>query len=51
MRRERIIDNDDKREAFEKRMSERFCFCGYPDMPGTCPGPRNCPMHGEEVVK
>ncbi len=20
------------------------CKCGYPDMPGFCPGPRNCPM-------
>ncbi len=20
------------------------CQCGYPDMPGRCPGPHNCPM-------
>lgn len=19
------------------------CQCGYPDWPGTCPGPANCP--------
>ena len=20
------------------------CRCGYPDLPGFCPGPSNCPM-------
>lgn len=23
------------------------CHCGYPDLPGSCPGPALCPMHGE----
>jgi len=29
-------DDDEKREP--------YCKCGYPDMPGYCPGWRNCPM-------
>lgn len=45
---EREPDDDDRRKAIRERR-ERFngCKCGYPDMPGYCPGWRNCPMHGE----
>jgi hypothetical protein len=25
----------------------RGCLCGNPDLPGSCPGPTRCPMHGE----
>jgi hypothetical protein len=28
---------------------ERYCLCGYPDWPGQCPGPRQCPVHGENL--
>lgn len=43
-------DEDDLREAFmERRARFNGCKCGYPDMPGQCPGWRNCPMHGEPV--
>lgn len=41
-------DEDEKRDAAEsrKRHANSQCACGYPDMPGYCPGPRNCPMVG-----
>lgn len=25
------------------------CKCGYPDIPGQCPGPANCPMAQEDA--
>ena len=43
-------DEDEKRDAAEERKRRRGiwgCKCGaYRDMPGYCPGPRNCPMVG-----
>lgn len=48
----RIPDYDELREAQEQRRQMRWtrCLCGYPDMPGTCPGAHACPMHGEELA-
>lgn len=49
---EREIDEDDRREAMRERFAARrrsSCLCGYPDWPGQCPGPRNCPVHGENL--
>ena len=40
-------DEDEKRDAWEAKRSRNRnhgCKCGYPDMPGQCPGPANCPM-------
>ena len=44
-------DPDLVREAFEERRRRRrnVCLCGYPDWPGSCPGPMNCPVHGEDL--
>ena len=44
-------DEDDRREAYMERRRRRFlgCLCGYPDMPGQCPGAHACPMHGEDL--
>jgi len=39
-------------EAYWERRRRRLtsgCLCGWPDMPGSCPGPMNCPMHGEDI--
>jgi len=47
---DRDLDPDLVREAAIERRQRRWnsgCFCGYPDMSGTCPGPAFCPMHGE----
>ncbi len=42
-------DDDEWREAFEARRSRLSnCRCGNPDWPGSCPGWRNCLVHGEE---
>ena len=42
-------DEDEKRDAWEARRNRNHaCKCGYPDMPGQCPGPANCPMAGED---
>lgn len=48
---EREIDEDDRREAIDARRARRRtgCLCGYPDWPGQCPGPANCPVHGENL--
>lgn len=27
------------------------CACGYPEMPGHCPGPHNCPMAQSETPR
>ena len=46
----REIDEDDRREAIDQRRASRrgtTCLCGNPDWPGSCPGPDNCPVHGE----
>ena len=44
-------DADEYREELaEERRARRLtwgCLCGYPDMPGRCPGPAACPMHGQ----
>lgn len=43
-------DDDERREAFEARRARRnHCLCGNPDWPGSCPGPANCPVHGEDL--
>ena len=43
-------DEDEKHDAWEsKRRRNQGCKCGYPDMPGQCPGPANCPMAGEDA--
>ncbi len=44
-------DADERREAYEdrRRRNRAGCLCGYPDWPGQCPGPENCPVHGEEL--
>ena len=45
-------DEDLREEAFEDRRRARWstrCLCGHPDLPGSCPGADNCPMHGEEL--
>ena len=48
MRDREYQDEDDRREAImERRARFSGCKCGHPDMPGQCPGWRNCPMHGE----
>lgn len=49
----REIDEDERREAMEDRRNGRrasMCLCGYPDWPGNCPGPANCPVHDEKSV-
>lgn len=30
------------------RRREVWCKCGNPDMPGSCPGWRSCPLWDEE---
>ncbi len=47
-------DADERREAYEARRKNRTlyeCLCGYPDWPGQCPGPANCPVHGEDLTE
>jgi len=43
-------DEDLRREAIDERRA-RFngCKCGHPDLPGHCPGWRNCPMCQEDA--
>lgn len=48
----RVPDYDEMEDALEERRRRRFsrgCLCGWPDWPGQCPGPRNCPVHGQEL--
>lgn len=48
----REIDEDERREDIDAKRARwrRFsCLCGYPDWPGQCPGPANCPVHGEDL--
>lgn len=43
-------DPDLLQERYEQRRARRNrCLCGYPDWPGQCPGPDNCPVHGEDL--
>jgi hypothetical protein len=52
MRAEREVDDDERREAIDQRRARRRgsgCLCGWPDLPGRCPGAANCPMHGEDL--
>lgn len=52
MSREEMCERDEdlRREAIDERRA-RFngCKCGHPDMPGQCPGWRDCPMHNDEM--
>ena len=32
-----------------RRRNPHACRCGNPDWPGQCPGPANCPVHGEDL--
>ena len=42
-------DQDELRDAWEtKRKRNQWCKCGYPDLPGSCQGPANCPMCQED---
>ena len=46
-------DDDLRREAINERRRQRRltgCLCGYPDWPGSCPGWRSCPVHGENAL-
>lgn len=50
--RQREPDYDDLEEAHRQRRAWRrstTCLCGNPDWPGQCPGPANCPVHGEDL--
>jgi hypothetical protein len=40
---------DDDAHDYEHPRQRRdvWCKCGDPDLPGSCPGWRDCPMHGE----
>jgi hypothetical protein len=42
---------EDAEERYYERQRRRLtrCLCGYPDLPGSCPGPAACPMHGEDL--
>ena len=49
---DRYFDDDERRQAIYQRRAMRRnhgCLCGYPDWPGQCPGPANCPVHGEPL--
>jgi hypothetical protein len=43
----RCDDNGHDPYEYPRERREPHCKCGNPDLPGTCPGWRNCPMHGE----
>ena len=44
-------DEDLRREAIDERRARlNGCRCGNPDLPGICPGWRNCPMNGEDAT-
>jgi hypothetical protein len=46
----REVDEDLRREDMaERRKRRRGCLCGNPDWPGSCPGPENCPVHGQNL--
>lgn len=44
-------DYDELEDAYRERRGRRLqrCLCGNPDWPGQCPGPANCPVHGEDL--
>lgn len=39
-------DEDERRDAIDARRERNShrCQCRHIDMPGTCPGPANCPL-------
>jgi hypothetical protein len=39
--------NGDCRSQYPRQRRDVWCKCGNPDLPGSCPGWRDCPMHGE----
>lgn len=39
-----VPDDGERAESIRARRSRIWCKCGEPDLPGTCPGWRNCPM-------
>ena len=42
-------DYDLQKEVWElKQKKNKHCQCGYPDWPGSCPGPDNCPLCEED---
>jgi hypothetical protein len=46
-------DDDERREAyFARRFRRRHlrCLCKDIDMPGQCPSPEHCPVHGEDLT-
>ncbi len=48
----RVPDYDELQDAYRekrRRLLSTGCLCGWPDMPGQCPGPRSCPMHGQDL--
>lgn len=47
----RVPDYDELEDAWLEKQARRYrgCLCGYPDWPGQCPGPANCPVHGEDL--
>jgi len=48
----RIPDEDERQEALQQRRALRrrsSCLCLDIAMPGSCPGPENCPVHGEDL--
>ena len=50
----RIPDREELQDAWEDKQNRLFgyrrpCLCGWPDWPGQCPGPENCPVHGEDL--
>ena len=48
----RVPDYDELEDAWNEKQARRVrgCLCGYPDWPGQCPGPENCPVHGEDLT-
>jgi hypothetical protein len=47
-----VPDYDELRDAYDEKRRRRLttgCLCGWPDWPGQCPGPANCPVHGQEL--
>ena len=44
-----MTDEDEYRaDERDRRRRVVWCRCGGPDLPGSCPGWRNCPMCDDE---